>query len=78
MERVGRCSPIGYGEFAGLSDGRQVKTILSDHGLTCESAHVSLRELRSSQDESIEWAKDVGITQMITATLGGRQHADDG
>ena len=28
-------------------------------------------ELRKSQEKSIEWAKDVGITQMITATLGG-------
>ena len=27
-------------------------------------------ELRKSQEKSIEWAKEVGITQMITATLG--------
>jgi sugar phosphate isomerase/epimerase len=30
-----------------------------------------MRELRQSQEKSIAWAKDVGITQMITATLGG-------
>ena len=30
-----------------------------------------MRELREKQAESIAWAKDVGITQMITATLGG-------
>ena len=30
-----------------------------------------MRELREKQGESIAWAKDVGITQMITATLGG-------
>jgi sugar phosphate isomerase/epimerase len=71
VERVELCSPLGYGEFASLSDGKQVKAILSDHGLKCESAHFSMRELRTSQDKSIEWAKDVGITQMITATLGG-------
>jgi sugar phosphate isomerase/epimerase len=29
-----------------------------------------MRELRNSQEKSIEWAKAVGITQMITATLG--------
>ena len=28
-------------------------------------------ELRKSQDKSIAWAKEVGITQMITATLSG-------
>ena len=27
-------------------------------------------ELRKSQEKSIEWAKEVGITQMITASLG--------
>ena len=29
-----------------------------------------MRELRETQDKSIAWAKDIGITQMITATLG--------
>jgi sugar phosphate isomerase/epimerase len=71
VERVELCSPIGYNEFSPLSDGKEVAKILSDHGLKCESGHFSMRELRTSQDKSIEWAKDVGITQMITATLGG-------
>ena len=71
VDAVELCSPIGYAEFSSLSDGKQVKTIISDHGMKCESGHFSMRELRSSQDKSIEWAKDVGITQMITATLGG-------
>ena len=39
--------------------------------MKCESAHFSMRELREKQDKSIAWAKDIGITQMITATLGG-------
>ena len=69
VERVELCSP-GYAEFASLSDGAQTKKIIEDHGLRCESAHFSMRELRGSQDRSIAWAKDVGITQMITATLG--------
>ena len=71
VDAVELCSPIGYAEFSSLSDGKQVKSILSDHGMKCESGHFSMRELRSSQDKSIEWARDVGITQMITATLGG-------
>jgi len=64
------CSPIGYADFASLSDGKQVKKIVADHGLACESAHFSMRELRQGQAASIAWAKDAGITQMITATLG--------
>lgn len=65
------CSPIGYQDFASLADGKQVKAMLTDHGLTCESAHFSMRELRESQAKSIAWAQEVGITQMVTATLGG-------
>jgi sugar phosphate isomerase/epimerase len=71
VERVELCSAIGYSDFSILSDGQQTAKILADHGLKCESAHFSMRELRESQDKSIAWAKDVGITQMITATLGG-------
>jgi sugar phosphate isomerase/epimerase len=70
VERIELCSPLGYAEFASLSDGKQVKKILADHGLKCESAHFGMRELREKQAESIAWAKDVGITQMITASLG--------
>src|SRR5262249_7782069 len=61
----------GYADFASLTDGKQVKKILSDHGLKCESGHFNMRELRERQAESIAWAKDVGIAQMITASLGG-------
>ena len=65
------CSALGYAEFASLSDGKQVRKILADHGMKCVSAHFSMRELREKQEASIAWAKDVGMTQMITATLGG-------
>ena len=67
---VEMCSPFGYAEFASVSDGKQVRRILADHGLACESGHFGMRELREKQSESIAWAKDVGITQMITASLG--------
>ncbi len=66
---VEMCSP-GYAEFASLADGKHVKKVLADHGLACVSGHFSMKELRERQSESIAWANDVGITQMITATLG--------
>lgn len=69
VQRIELCSP-GYAEFASLSDGQQTRKIIADAGLGCESAHFSMRELRESQEKSIAWAKDVGITQMVTATLG--------
>jgi sugar phosphate isomerase/epimerase len=65
------CSPFGYAEFASLSDGKQVRSIIADHGLTCDSGHFSMRELREKQPASIAWAKDAGITHMTTASLGG-------
>jgi sugar phosphate isomerase/epimerase len=70
VRRIEMCSPFGYADFAGLARGAEVKKILADHGLTCDSGHFSMRELRERQGESIAWAKEVGITQMITATLG--------
>ena len=71
VQTVEMCSPFGYSDFASLADGTQVRKILADHGLTCESGHFSMRELREKQPQCIAWAKDVGITQMITASLGG-------
>jgi sugar phosphate isomerase/epimerase len=70
VQRIEMCSPFGYADFAGLSKGAEVKKVLADHGLTCESGHFSMKELRERQAESIAWAKEVGITQMMTATLG--------
>jgi len=71
VTRLELCSPIGYGpDFAVLANGKEVKKILADHGMKAESSHFSMRELRESQDKSIAWAKEVGITQMITASLG--------
>src|SRR5512136_1353418 len=71
VTRLELCSPIGYGpDFATLANGKEVRTILADHGMKAESSHFSMAELRTSQQKSIEWARDVGITQMVTATLG--------
>jgi sugar phosphate isomerase/epimerase len=70
VQRIELCSPLGYTDFAGLPKAAEIRKILSDHGLGCESAHFNMRELRQDQPASIAWAKEVGITQMITATLG--------
>jgi sugar phosphate isomerase/epimerase len=71
VTRLELCSPLGYGAgFASLADGGQVRKILADHGMKAESSHFTMRELRNSQEQSIEWARAVGITQMLTATLG--------
>ena len=71
VERIELCSAIGYAEFAPLANGKETKKILDDNGMKCESAHFSMKELREGQEKSIAWAKDIGITQMMTATLSG-------
>jgi sugar phosphate isomerase/epimerase len=71
VTRLELCSPAGYGAaFSSLANAKEVGRILGDHGLKSESAHFTLGELRHSQEKSIEWAKEIGITQMITASLG--------
>jgi sugar phosphate isomerase/epimerase len=70
VRQIELCSPLGYEEFTGLPKPTELKRILADNGLTCASAHFSMKELRETQPASIAWAKDMGITQMITATLG--------
>lgn len=64
------CSP-GYAEFASLADARKTRKIMQDHGLKCPSAHFELNELRTRQQEMIDWAKGIGMTQMGTASLNG-------
>lgn len=77
VTRLELCSPIGYGEeFSSLKNGKEVKKILSDHGLKSESSHFTLNELRHQQEKSIEWAKEIGIKQMITATLADGNGGD--
>jgi sugar phosphate isomerase/epimerase len=71
IRNVELCSP-SYGEFASLTDGKQVRKILDDHGLKCPSSHFGMNVLRTKQQEMIAWAKDIGMTQMSTATLSGQ------
>jgi len=71
VREIELCSPIGYEDFKGLPGPAELKRILSDHGLGCVSSHFTMQELRETHSASIAWAKAMGITQMITATLGG-------
>ena len=78
FQSIEMCSPVGYSDsgFAGLVKykGAELKKIIEDAGLTCVSSHFSMEELRQNQDDRIAWAKDVGMTQMLVASLGGPKH----
>ena len=62
------CSP-GYPEFTGLADGKETRKVVEAHGLKCPSAHFTMDEMRTKQQQMIAWAKDIGMTQMGVATL---------
>ena len=64
------CSPA-YAEFGSFADAKATAKILSDHGLRTSSAHVTMPELRTKRDAIFAWARDLGMTQVGTATLSG-------
>ncbi|MGB8475087.1 MAG: sugar phosphate isomerase/epimerase [Candidatus Acidiferrum sp.] len=72
------CSPVGYNDsgFGGLAKykGSELRKMLNDWGVTCISSHFSMGELRKNQEERIAWAHELGLTQMLVASLGGPQH----
>ena len=69
------CSPVGYADsgFAGLAKykGAELRKILGDAGVSCISSHFGIDELRKDQQRAIDWAKDVGLTQMLVPSLDG-------
>ena len=72
------CSPVGYaddgfGELAKYKPA-ELRRILGDNGVSCISSHFGMDELRANQDDRIAWAKDLGLTQMLVASLGGPEH----
>ena len=72
------CSPVGYkGDFAALAElkASELRQRIRATGLNCESSHYSFRELKDNLPETIEYAKGLGLTQMILASFGLRQGA---
>lgn len=75
FQAIELCSPAGYTEFGfgalAKYKGSELKKMITDAGLTCVSSHFGLDELRKNQDDRIAWAADLGLTQMLVASLDG-------
>jgi sugar phosphate isomerase/epimerase len=73
-KNIEMCSPkgyadIGFGPLAKMKTSDLRKTI-ADAGLGCFSCHFGFGELADDKiDESIAFAKDIGLTQMICSTF---------
>src|ERR1700722_20065914 len=72
FQTIELCSPFGYKEFSSLAQYKpqELRRMLHDYGLTCISAHFGTDELFNHAEERIAWAKEFGLTQMATASLG--------
>ena len=73
------CSPPGYassgfGSLIGMKAAEMRKAIQAA-GLRCESCHYNMRELKENLEDRIAYAKELGLTQMVLASLGVRQDA---
>ncbi len=75
FQTVELCSPLGYADsgFGGLAKykGAELRRILGDAGVKCESSHFDIGELRKDMAGRIAWAKDLGLTQMMVPSLDG-------
>jgi len=75
FETIELCSPVGYADsgFAGLAKykGAELRKMLNDLGVKCISSHFDIKELRENLAGRIEWAKEVGLTQMLVPSLDG-------
>ncbi|MEX1241721.1 MAG: sugar phosphate isomerase/epimerase [Cyclobacteriaceae bacterium] len=68
------CSPPGYaksgfGALQHLSAG-ELKKMINDSGFTCISCHYGLSELKDHGQERVDFAKELGLTQMVISSYG--------
>ena len=68
------CSPTGYAQIGfGFLTGMkasEIKKIINDSGLECPSCHFGKLEFTPENiDKSIEFAKELGLSQMICSTF---------
>jgi sugar phosphate isomerase/epimerase len=71
---VEMCSPPGYAMagFAPLAGmkAKEMKQIINDAGLTLDSTHYVMNELKNNLDERIAFAAETGQKQMILSSFG--------
>ena len=72
-QTVEMCSPAGYLDsgFAPLKDlkGAEMKKIINDAGLVCPSCHFTFDEFKGKLDETIEFAQQLGLSNMVCSSF---------
>ena len=68
---VEMCSPSGYmGPFEPLAkySGTELKKIIEDCGIACNSSHFTLKEMRTNLDERIDFANQMGLKHFVLSS----------
>lgn len=72
-KEVEMCSPLGYSgtgfEVFNPMSGTEMRKIIESTGLTCQSSHFTMGELRENLDNRIEWSKQIGLRQIIASSF---------
>ena len=78
-ETLEMCSPAGYARFGfgpiAEFGTKSIKSMITDAGLTCVSSHFTPIELREDLEASIEFAQELGLSQMVISSAGIRADA---
>lgn len=68
------CSPPGYAKsgFGSLTSMKpaEIRRIIEDSGLRCESSHFTFRELKDDLSKSLDYAKELGLTYVVISSFG--------
>src|SRR3954469_16584535 len=69
--RIELCSPWAYRQFAPFKDYKpaDLKKLLDANKITSESCHYTLNELKTNLSERADWAKELGMKQIILASM---------
>jgi len=73
---VEMCSPPGY-NFTPLvkMTAKDMRKAIDSTGLKCTSCHYNFRELRENLNDRMSFARELGLKQMIIASMGVNQNA---
>lgn len=74
FQMIELCSPAsfahdGFGPLVSIKPAK-IRAMIQDAGLGCISSHFRFTELKEQLDDRIAFAQELGLTQMICATLG--------
>jgi sugar phosphate isomerase/epimerase len=72
-QMIEMCSPQGFEKYGfgplAKTKASEIRRIIQSEGLGCESCHFSISELQQNPDDRIAFANELGLKQMIIATV---------